>query len=286
MSERIDAHHHLWRYRKEDYGWIGPGMEVIARDFLPANLAVEMRRVGIAGSVAVQARQSLDETNWLLSLAAENEFIRGVVGWAPIATTGFAGMLEKLVEQKKLKGLRHVIQDEPDENFINGTEFNAGIARLAATGLVYDILIFERHLPAAIAFVDQHPKQIFVLDHIAKPRIKDRLVEPWRSRIVELAKRDNVYCKLSGMVTETNQAQWMRSDLQPYFDTVLKAFGPGRLMFGSDWPVCLLACTYSRWHETVLELTEELSSSEKELVFGRVATKVYSLKNSTPGVAH
>ena len=286
MSERIDAHHHLWRYRKDAYGWIGPGMEVIARDFLPADLEVELRRVGISGSVAVQARQSLDETNWLLSLAAENEFIRGVVGWAPIATAEFAGMLEELVEQKKLKGLRHVIQDEPDENFINGKEFNAGIARLAATGLVYDILIFERHLPATIAFVDQHPKQIFVLDHIAKPRIKDRLVEPWRSRIVELGKRDNVYCKLSGMVTETNQAQWIRSDLQPYFDTVLKAFGPGRLMFGSDWPVCLLACTYSRWHETVLELTEGLSASEKELVFGRVATKVYSLKNSTPGVAH
>src|SRR5882724_215186 len=226
MSERIDAHHHLWRYRKEFYGWIGPGMEQIARDFLPADLEAELRRVGIAGSVAVQARQSLEEADWLLSLAAGNEFIRGVVGWAPIASPEFATTLGKLLERKKLKGLRHVIQDEPDDDFINGKEFNAGIARLAGTGLVYDILIFERHLSAAIAFVDRHPKQRFVLDHIAKPSIKDKLIEPWRSRIVELGKRDNVYCKLSGMVTEANPSHWSRSELQPYFDTVLEAFGP------------------------------------------------------------
>ena len=278
MADRIDAHHHLWRYSKKDYGWIGPGMEALARDFLPGDLEKELRASGIDGCVAVQVRQTTEETEWLLQLASESNLIRGVVGWAPIASTEFAGVLEKWTDREKLKGLRHIIQDEPDDDFIYRKDFNAGIARLAGTGLVYDLLIYERHLAAAIDFVDRHPRQVFVLDHIAKPRIKERVLQPWRSRIFDLAKRDNVYCKISGMVTEADWTQWTAAGLQPYLDAVFEAFGANRLMFGSDWPVCLLASSYRRWCDTVLEFIASLSRSEKDLILGGVAKKVYSLK--------
>src|SRR5258708_5480995 len=246
MADRIDAHHHLWRYSKKDYGWIGPGMEALARDFLPGDLEKKLRASGIDGCVAVQVRQTTEETEWLLQLASETDLIRGVVGWAPIASAEFAGVLEKWADREKLKGLRHIIQDEADNDFINRKDFNAGIARLAGTGLVYDILIYERHLAAAIDFVDRPPRQVFVLDHIAKPRIRERVLEPGRSHIFDLAKRDNVYCQVHRMVTEADWTKWTPADLQPYLHAVFEAFGANRLMFGSDWPVCLLASSYRR----------------------------------------
>jgi L-fuconolactonase len=280
MPERIDAHHHLWRYRREEFDWIGVGMERIARDFSPADLRDAAGCCEISGSIAVQACQSISETDWLLTQAEASSFIRGVVGWAPIACADFASALERLTTHKKLKGLRHVIQAEPDEQFILRDDFNRGIKALAPTGLVYDILIYERHLPATVQFVDRHPDQIFVLDHIAKPRIKERLLEPWRANIRELARRDNVYCKLSGMVTEADWNHWSVPDLRPYAETVLEAFGPQRLMFGSDWPVCLLACDYGKWFATAQHLASQLSASEQDQLFGGVAAKVYSLPAS------
>lgn len=281
MSERIDAHHHLWRYRKEEYRWIGPGMETLARDFLPVELHDEMRQCGVDGSVAVQARQSVEETDWLLELAEESKFLRGVVGWAPIASAEFPSVLERWRGNSLLKGLRHVIQDEPDNNFIRRKHFNQGIAALVGSNVVYDILIYERHLPQATEFVDRHPNQIFVLDHLAKPRIKERVIEPWRRNFFELARRGNVYCKLSGMMTEADWMNWSIADLQPYFDTALEAFGPSRLMAGSDWPVCLLACSYRRWFDTVHEFVKDLSAAEKDLILGGVATEVYSLERTS-----
>jgi L-fuconolactonase len=278
MAERIDAHHHLWRYSKEEYDWIGPGMEAIARDFLPANLQAELAACGIGGSVAVQARQTLAETDWLLELAESSALVRAVVGWAPIADKRFPAILEKLRTNTKLKGLRHIIQAEPDDEFILRKDFNVGIKALCGSGLVYDILVYERHLPAAIKFVDRHPNQVFVLDHLAKPRIKGRILEPWRTNLFELAKRENVYCKLSGMVTEAKWAQWNVSDLRPYVDAALEAFSPARLMFGSDWPVCLLASNYRMWFQTAQDLLGQLSASEKELVFGAVANRIYWLE--------
>jgi len=278
MGERIDAHHHLWRYSKEEYDWIGPGMETIARNFLPSHLQTELAACSFDGSVVVQARQSLAETDWLLDLAASSTLIRGVVGWAPIADAEFPGVLERFKEKKKLKGLRHIIQGERDDEFILRNDFNAGIKALAGSGKVYDILIYERHLPAAIEFVDRHPNQIFVLDHIAKPRIKERALEPWKSNLCELAKRENVYCKLSGLVTEADWKNWTGNDLLPYADAALEAFGSARVMFGSDWPVCLLGCSYGTWLQMAQDLLAGLSASEKELVFGGVASKVYSLE--------
>ena len=277
MTQRIDAHHHLWRYAKEEYGWIGVGMEAIAHDFLPHDLERELESSGLDGSIAVQARQTMEETEWLLSLAEEFRMIRGVVGWAPIASPEFPEVIERLKQFKKLKGLRHIVQDEPDDEFLLRTDFNAGIALCQRHGLVYDILIFERQLRAAISFVDEHPGQVFVLDHIAKPRIRERELEPWRTNIRELARRENVYCKVSGLVTEADWTKWSLGDLQPYLDVVLDAFGPSRLMAGSDWPVCLLAATPQRWFATVQEFIRPLSVVEQEMILGGVATHVYSL---------
>jgi len=281
MLERIDAHHHLWRYAKEKYGWITDEMGALSRDFLPGDLRRELSASGIHGSIAVQARQTLGETSWLLRLATHFDFIRGVVGWAPLASPKFPAVIERLQEFEKLKGLRHVIQDEPDNDFMHRPGFNAGVALLKQYGLVYDILIFERHLPSAISFVDRHPAQVFVLDHIAKPRIREREIEPWRGDIRELARRENVYCKVSGMVTEANWKNWSPADLRPYFDVVLQAFGPKRLMAGSDWPVCLLATTYHTWFSTVEEFIRPLSSAEREMILGGVASDVYSLARGT-----
>ena len=277
MIDRIDAHHHLWRYSKEEYGWIAGNMAPIARDFLPQDLQQALSSSGIHGSIAVQARQTLEETQSLLDFAQEFPIIRGVVGWAPIASPEFPQVLERFRRFQKLKGFRHVVQDEPDNAFLLRQNFNEGIALFKRYGLVYDILIFERQLPAAISFVDRHPAQVFVLDHIAKPRIRDRVLEPWRTNIRELARRENVSCKLSGMVTEAHWAQWSLPDLLPYFEVVLDAFGPKRLMAGSDWPVCLLAATYQTWFSTLREFIARLSSAEQEMILGGVASEVYSL---------
>jgi L-fuconolactonase len=277
MIARIDAHHHLWRYSKEEYGWIAGNMAAIARDFLPQDLQLALSSSGIHGSIAVQARQSLEETQSLLDFAQQFDVIQGVVGWAPIVDTEFSAVLDRFKRFQKLKGFRHVVQDEQDDAFLLRSDFNAGVALLKQYGFVYDILIFERQLPAAISFVDRHPAQVFVLDHIAKPRIRDGALEPWRSYTRELARRENVFCKLSGMVTEADWAQWRPQDLQPYFDVVLDAFGPQRLMAGSDWPVCLLAATHQEWFSTLREFISPLSVAEQDMILGGVATRVYSL---------
>jgi L-fuconolactonase len=277
MPERIDAHHHLWRYRRDDYPWIRDDMKTLARDFLVADLDEEASGCKIDGTVAVQARHSVDETLWLLQTAETSRLIRGVVGWAPIASPEFPKLLSHLQMNPKLKGLRHIIQDEPDDEFILRADFNRGIAELQRSGLVYDILIFERHLPAAIVFVDRHPNQVFVLDHIGKPRIAQHQLEPWRANIRELARRQNVYCKLSGLVTEADWIKWQPADLRPYVQVVLDAFGPGRILAGSDWPVCLLAAGYDRWFFTLGQFLASLSATEQGLIYGEVAASVYHL---------
>jgi L-fuconolactonase len=278
VAERIDAHHHLWRYTAEEYGWIDESMSLLRRNFLPSDLVREIAAAGIGGTVAVQARQTLEETRWLLELADGCEAIRGVVGWAPIGCADFARVMEELAHRPKLKGLRHVIQGEKDENFILREDFNAGIRALLGSGLVYDILIYERHLPQAIEFVDRHPEQVFVLDHIAKPRIAAGMIEPWAGWIRELARRENVWCKVSGMVTEAEWSSWSAETLRPYLDVVVGAFGVGRLMAGSDWPVCLVASDYGRWFGVLRDYFGRFSERERELVFGETAVEVYGLK--------
>lgn len=274
---RIDAHHHFWRYDPAGYGWIGEDMSAIRRDFLPADLLAEIRAAGIGGVVSVQARQTREETAWLLELAAEHDFIRGVVGWVPLVAREVAGELERFAAAPKLKGVRHVLHDEADDEYMLRADFNAGIRALRPFDLAYDLLIFERHLPQTIAFVDRHPGQVFVLDHLGKPRIEEGALEPWRTDLRALARRENVYCKLSGAVTETDWVGWNEADLLPYLETALEAFGADRVMFGSDWPVCLVASGYSRWVQTVERFASHLSLAEQGRLFGETAARAYKL---------
>jgi len=273
----IDAHHHFWKYTPEEYGWIDESMTVLRRDFLPADLQAEIRDAGVGGVISVQARQSLEETEWLLDLAARHEFIRGVVGWVPLIDPRVEGALEPLSARRKLRAVRHILQGEPDEQYMLRGDFNAGIGVLERFGLAYDILIFERHLPQTMRFVDRHPNQVFVLDHIAKPRIREQALSPWRENLSELARRENVYCKLSGLVTEADCRNWTEESLRPYIDTVLEAFGLRRVMFGSDWPVCLLAASYAQWLGIVSKAIAGLSAAEGARILGETAIEAYKL---------
>ena len=274
---KIDAHHHFWQYSPEEYAWIGSGMEVLQRNFMPADLHARITAAGIDGVVTVQARQSVEETRWLLELAQQHEFMRGVVGWLPLTAPDIQAQLERFSAYKKLKALRHVLHDEPDDNYMLRADFNRGIETLRYLNLAYDILIFEKHLPQTLAFVDRHPGQIFVVDHIAKPRIKGRILAPWDKHMAELAQRANVYCKLSGVVTEADHAHWTPADIKPYLDVVLHAFGPQRLMFGTDWPVCLLACSYEQWVKAVKDFIAPLSAAQQDRIMGGTAAEAYRM---------
>jgi len=278
MSEKIDAHHHFWQYNATEYAWIAEDMQVIRRDFLPEDLKQTIGTAGIDGVVSVQARQTVEETEWLLELARAHEFIRGVVGWMPLVSPSVRADLERFADNRKLKGVRHVLQGEADEHYMLRPDFNAGIDVLRDLALAYDILIFERHLPQTIEFVDRHSDQVFILDHIAKPRIAEHVLSPWRENIATLAERENVYCKISGLVTEADQETWTEDDLKPYLETVLTAFGPERLMFGSDWPVCLVASAYEKWYRVVSSFVSTLSPSEQERILGGTAIEAYKLE--------
>ena len=269
----IDSHQHFWNYSAEEYGWIDESMAGLRRDFLPGDLLKAMQGAGVDRSIAVQARQSVEETAWLLKLAGENDFVAGVVGWAPLAADGLGDFLTEYGDAPKLVGLRHVVQGEA-AGFLDGKAFNEGVVALDGTGLVYDVLIFERQLEEAIRFVDRHPRQSFVLDHVAKPRIAEGILEPWREQIRELGQRSNVVCKVSGMVTEAGSG-WTEAMLWPYLDGVVEAFGVERLMVGSDWPVCLARCEYGQWWETVRHYFAGFSHEEREAIFGGTAAAVY-----------
>lgn len=275
----IDAHHHLWRYSPTEYGWIDDRMAALRRDFLPADLVVELANAGIDGAVTVQARQSLEETSWLLELAQGCKAIRGVVGWAPIASPDFEASVGALAANPELVGLRHIVQAEPN-GFLDRPDFNRGIRAVSGSGLAYDLLVLEPQLQEAIRFVDRHPQQVFILDHIAKPKIAVAEIEPWRTHIHELSKRGNVCCKISGIVTEASWSSWSQESLQPYLDTVVNAFGPNRLMAGSDWPVCLVATSYVRWWQVLRKYFAAFSDGERAEIFGGTAVRAYNLGRS------
>jgi L-fuconolactonase len=273
---KLDSHQHFWKYSDAEYGWIDDTN--LRRDFLPDDLHKELKGAGIDGAISVQARQTLGETEWLLSLAEQNSFLKGVVGWVPLTSPSVEADIEKFASRKKLKAVRHVIQDEKDDRYILREDLNAGVALLDKHGLAFDILIFERHLPYAIQFVDRHPKQRFILDHIAKPRIRDGAVQPWRDNLREMAKRPNVWCKISGVVTEADHKKWTEAQVRFYIDTALDAFTPKRVMFGSDWPVCLSATTYKNWTELMRRATKNLSPSERDSIFGGAAATAYRIE--------
>jgi L-fuconolactonase len=273
----IDAHQHLWRYLPPGPGWMGDGMEGLRRDFLIDDLRAITAEAGVTGTIVVEAERTIEETAWLSQVAASSDLICGVVGWAPLTTPAVMSELERIASLPKMKAIRHPLHDEPDDQFVLRDDFNRGIAALKRFDLTYDILIFEKHLAQTIQFVDRHPDQIFILDHAAKPRIRDGVLSPWRENIRELARRANVYCKVSGMVTEADWHTWSEEGLSPYIETVLEAFTPKRIMFGSDWPVVNLASSYRRWIDTVRGAIAQLSSAERERIFALTAIEAYGL---------
>lgn len=275
---KIDSHQHFWHYNPGEFGWINDQMSVIRKDFLPADLKVELDKTGFNGSIAVQARQHLEETAWLLELASNHNFIRGVVGWVDLCSTELTKQLELLSANKKLVGVRHVIHDEPDDNFMLRPDFLKGIEQLQKYGLTYDILIFPKHLPNTLQFVKAFPDQVFILDHIAKPDIKNQVFTPWKENIDKLAKFPNVHCKLSGMVTEADWKRWKEEDMIPYLEIVLENFGFERVMIGSDWPVCKVAGQYGKVMDIVRNFIQNLSVAEQRAVLGENAQRIYNIK--------
>lgn len=274
----IDAHHHFWKYTAEDYGWMDDSMELLKRDFLPDDLAPLLKSSGVSGTLVVQARQSLRETRWLLKLAQEVPYIQGVIGWVDLCSPGVEEQLESFAGQPKLVGIRHVVHDEPDDAFLWRADFRRGIGQLQERGLVYDLLLFPKHLRLATKLVSALPGQRFVLDHLGKPPIKSGELQPWLSDISALASLPNVWCKLSGMVTEANRVSWKQEDFIPYVAAVLDCFGTERVMLGSDWPVCTLAGSYREVMGIALDYVSELSKTEQEQIYCRNAIECYQLQ--------
>ncbi|MCU1317449.1 MAG: Amidohydrolase [Candidatus Acidoferrum typicum] len=274
----IDAHQHFWRYDRREYGWIDDSMAALRRDFLPGDLKPELERCGFQGCVAVQARQTLEETRWLLELAEHAPFILGVVGWVDLRSPRLRFELEPLAGKSKLVGVRHIVQSEPDERFLLQPDFLRGIATLEEFDLAYDILIYSRHLPVAAEFVARFPRQRFVLDHLAKPPIKSGAVDSWARGIRELASFPNLFCKVSGLVTEADWQVWKSEDMRPYLDVAFECFGTSRLMIGSDWPVCTLAAPYSPVMDVVKDYIGKYAAEERNAVLGGNAGKFWRLK--------
>ena len=277
MALRIDAHQHFWRYDRERLPWIGDAMPALGRDFLPEDLQPLLAASGFTGCIVVQAQQHAAETAWLLQLAQRYPFIRGVVGWVDLCAANVTDQLAALAAHRRLCGVRHIVQDEPDDRFMLRPDFLRGIAALSAAGLTYDILVFARQLPAAIELVRRFPEQRFVVDHIAKPEIRTRRLEPWKQHLGTLAAHPNVFCKLSGMLTEADWRKWRAGDFTAYLDIALACFGPARLMIGSDWPVCLLAGTYADAVAVVMEYIGRLARDEQTGILGDNAARFYAL---------
>jgi L-fuconolactonase len=272
---KIDAHQHFWRYNNVEFGWINDKMSVLKRDFLPDDLFKELQAMNFDGSIAVQARQNLNETKWLLDLANSNQFIKGVVGWVELCSSNIDEQLNEFSKNNKLVGVRHVVHDEQDDNFMARKDFQNGISFLEKYNLTYDLLLFPKHLELAADLVNEFPNQKFVLDHISKPSIKDQIYSPWDNSIRKLAQNPNVFCKLSGMVTEASWTSWKASDFKYYLDIVFECFGTDRLMVGSDWPVCMLTGTYKKTMSLVFEYIKKFNEDVQTNILGENCRKFY-----------
>jgi L-fucono-1,5-lactonase len=274
---RIDAHHHLWKFDPVRDSWITDDMAAIQNDFLPSDFKPVLQRNGIDGSVVVQTNQSEAENELLLNYANANDFIKGIVGWTDLQSRNVEERLGAYAELKKIKGFRHVLQGEADRSLMLKSAFKNGISKLARHGFTYDILIFADQLQYISEFVSGFSNQKFVIDHIAKPGIKNREINRWKKDIKDSAKHENVWCKISGMVTEADWKNWEQQDFVPYLDAIVEAFGTKRIMYGSDWPVCLLAASYEKVLGIVEEYFAPFSENERRLFFGRNATEFYNL---------
>jgi len=281
---RVDAHQHFWRYTADEYGWIDDSMATLRRDFLPAESARELSAAGCDACIAVQVRQSLEETRWLLALADVHPSIAGVVGWVDLQAGADAvrAQLASFASHTKLVGMRHIAQSEPDDRFLVRPQVLEGLEVLAEFGLAFDLLIYRRHLRAASECVARLPGQRFVLDHLAKPNIRGRERRPWEEDIRGLAAHPHVYAKLSGLITEADWNAWTADDLRPYLDVAFDAFGADRLMIGSDWPVCLVAAPYQRTLNAVVEYIAACPAHEQDAVLGGTAQRFWRLNADDP----
>ena len=275
---RIDAHQHFWIYNPREYGWIDDSMRTIRRNFLPEDLKPELDREEFDGSILVQTRQTWEETRWLLDLAAQAPAILGVVGWADLCSPEVHAQLNTIAGNPKLVGIRHIVQAEPDEKFLLREDFLRGISLLEQFNLAYDLLIYTQHLPVAAEFVKRFPRQRFVLDHMAKPPIKSGDTKSWADGIRRLAAFPNVFCKLSGLVTEADWQHWTPERIIPYMDVAFEAFGADRLMIGSDWPVCLVAAPYQQVIGIVGTYLERCSPEARQAVMGGNAQRFWRIK--------
>lgn len=275
---KIDAHQHFWPYDPQVLAWISDEMAALRRDFLPEDLLPELEKNGYGGCVAVQAAQTEEDTEFLLNLSGRYPFIKGVVGWVDLRAANISERLTHFKQHSRFVGVRHVVQSELDDQFLLQPDFLRGIKQLEAFRLTYDLLIYPKHLPVATQFVAQFPNQPFVVDHLAKPSIKDKFLQPWTKDIWGLAAYENVFCKLSGMVTETNWHHWKTDDFISYLDVALEAFGASRLMIGSDWPVCTVAGSYADVMQIVEQYVSQLSSDEQAQILGQNAERFYGLK--------
>ena len=275
--KRIDSHQHFWKYNPAEHTWMTDAMQVLKQDFMPADLGPLLNQIGFDGCIAVQARQSIEETNWLLKLANENDFIKGVVGWVDLRSPHINEVLSDYANQKKLVGVRHVVHDEADDNFMLQPAFQNGIAALKEFNLTYDLLLFSKHIPVALQLVDKFPEQPFVLDHIAKPFINKKEMSPWKEDLKELAKHPNVFCKLSGMVTEAKWNEWKEDDFKQYLDVVTESFGTKRLMIGSDWPVCTLSGNYSTTMSVVINYANQFIKEISDGILGGNCINFYKI---------
>jgi L-fuconolactonase len=276
--ERIDAHQHFWKFDPIRDSWISPEMSVIQRDFLPADLAPVLEAAGLTGSVIVQSDQSEDENDFQLENARRHDFIKGVVGWVDLQTPGVEEKLAYYKARPKMKGFRHVLQGEKDRALMLKPAFKKGIDLLKKFGFTYDILIYPDQLGYTREFAAFFPDQPFVIDHIAKPYIKEgKLTAEWKAAIRAVAAHENVSCKISGMVTEADWKNWKPEDIRPYMDVVVEAFGTKRILYGSDWPVCLVAGSYQQVYELVKDYFGSYSTEEQEAFFGGNAIRFYNL---------
>lgn len=275
----IDSHQHFWNYKPSKHNWIDDSMSLIRKDFMPPDLKKVYDKNKIDGCITIQVDQTLEETNFLLDLSKKNTFIKGIVGWVDLRASNIDNTLKHYSNYKKIKGFRHIVQDEEDHNFLLRPEFLRGISYLEKYDYVYDILIFPHQLETTLEFVKKFPNHKFIIDHIAKPYIKDGLYDKWARLMSEISKCENVFCKMSGMITEADYNLWTPEQITPYMDLILTSFGSKRILFGSDWPVCLVAGSYKKVKELVTNFISKLSENEKTNIMGKNAINLYNIKS-------
>lgn len=280
VNNLVDSHQHFWQVGRFDYPWMTPEIDVLCHDYLPGQLEPILQRNGVHQTIVVQASNSAAETKWLLGLADQNQFIAGVVGWVDLQSANVGEQLAELAAHPKFKGVRHLVESEPADDWLAQESVIRGLRELESRKVSYDLLVHTRHLKHAKRAIDECPELRFVVDHLAKPPVARGDVDEWARRLKTIAAAQNVWCKLSGLVTEANWTSWRIEDFIPYVDKALEYFGPGRMMFGSDWPVCVLAASYEQVLEAFNTLLADLGDEDRELIFSKNATQFYRIEEA------